>query len=386
MRILLVFGLIGGLLLPFPLSAQTKKPGFVPPLGTTQKKVEDPESESATLGGKTLDQWIPDISSKDSSRAENAIRTIVLFGPILGERAVPHIIKELNKHRGSTHVDTSVRVNGTMALGQILGSHPNPNKKYIAAAVVVLNRMLRDNQTLVKYKACQSLAMLGSDAYPSVDSLIKALKDPATWETRQAAALALGSICYREKKGPEVRVINALYGSLVADHCSQVRLAAIQSLSRLGAPANPKDRNTVIQAMARVAMRDSEPTVRIWAHMAVMNIQGKIETERLNIIGRVLVTHEDMLVRQEAARALWAFGVEAKGQVPNLVAALKDEEKTVVAWSMMALAKMGSWVKPAIPQLAKISKSTDWPPNLRQTAQGVIAAIEGKSNKDMKKK
>src|SRR5262249_49160612 len=90
-----------------------------------QKKDKEKEKKTTLIteiGGKSIAQWIEEIPSKDRSKGENVIRTVLLFHPDVAYPAVPVLIKELKKHNpnGPT-VDISIRVNAVIALGVILG-------------------------------------------------------------------------------------------------------------------------------------------------------------------------------------------------------------------------------------------------------------------------
>ena len=71
------------------------------------------------IGGKTLEQWIKEIPSKDPSVGEKAIRTILMFGPDRAMDAVPIIISEL-KNPGR-NLDLKFRVMAVMSLGITIG-------------------------------------------------------------------------------------------------------------------------------------------------------------------------------------------------------------------------------------------------------------------------
>src|SRR4051812_1132497 len=91
---------------------------FLPHPGavTAQKPVGKPDGKESAgpvseIGGRKLKEWVGDISSRDPSKAEAALRTVVLFGPEQAFAAAPVILKELKKHGPETHLDTSVRAN-----------------------------------------------------------------------------------------------------------------------------------------------------------------------------------------------------------------------------------------------------------------------------------
>lgn len=336
---------------------------------------------SSVLFGKTIDEWMLDIPSKDRSRSVRALQAVVLFGPEVNQPAAPIIIRELAKHTSSYFVDASVRVNCCIALGEILAEENKPDRKVVKAAVYVLTQRLRDDQVVVKYHAARALAKIGPDAASAAEQLMTTIREGSSCELRQAAAVALGRIARDEKNGADLKVLNALYTSLRVDPAYQVRLAAIQALTWAGPPANSANYGNMIAKLSEVAEEDPEPTVKIWSHMALMSLDGKVSSERLKRISEML-THRDVEVRMQSAKALWAVGLQARSEMAPLIKALDDPEKGVVFWAVLALGRLGRHPDAALPRLHKIVADEDNPPELRQAAQETILSIQGKSTKN----
>jgi HEAT repeat protein len=332
------------------------------------------------IAGKTLDQWVAEFrTTKDPSRVENAIRTILLFGAEPAQRALPHLLAILRKHTPNNPIDSSVRVNATIALGVIL--NPNvkdpPEQKYIHDAVTLLTRLLRDPERIIRYRAAEALGFIGPDAKAAIPDLIYNTRDPLTFETRQAAAFALGFVAQDEKKGPSVDVLAALYRCL-KDSAMVVRKTAVQSIARLGPPNDQTQRLGLEKELEPVALRDPEPIVQIWAHLAVMRLNKKLDDWRAAAIGKML-TSTDVLVRIQAAQALSGIGQEAKKEIPRLRGALSDPEPLVVHWSMVALAQMGKEAVSASEQLRKIANDPQQTEATKRTAQEALDMIEGRA-------
>src|SRR6516225_7141660 len=74
------------------------------------KDKEKPEQKTTIteIGGKTIEQWIKEIPSKDRSKGENAIRTVLMFGPDRAYDAVPVLMAELKKHPNVIILDISI--------------------------------------------------------------------------------------------------------------------------------------------------------------------------------------------------------------------------------------------------------------------------------------
>jgi HEAT repeat protein len=348
-----------------------------------QEKGQKPSSQADEIGGKTLDQWAREISSKDRSRGENAIRTIMMFGPDRAYEAVPVLLKELSK----PGLDASIRVNGANALGLILGRMKDePETRYVKDAVTILIRMLGDTQGIIKYRAAQALGRIGTrdigpEAKAAIPGLIRLVNDPITWEVRQAAVQALGFIASdnEDKLGPPLNVQVALFGAL-NDPASQVRLGAIQSLTRLGAPANPDHRMKLLKSLEAVALKDPDASIRVWGHMAIMSVSHKVTQEHVTPIAKML-QHAEVATRVQAAQALGAIGSEAKDTVPALVAALNDPEPTVVMWVAMALGRMEFGATKALPMLEQLARDDQRPEQVRRAARDAVASIQGKTKK-----
>jgi HEAT repeat protein len=354
------------------------------------------DTQIQVLGGKTLEQWIKEIKSPDRSRGENAIRTIQGFGPDRAYEAVPALIAELKKQtHGKIRLDVSISVNAVMALGTILGNAEKPDPETVKEAVEVIMRMLADSQLIVNYRAAEALGKIGPRSKPAIPKLLILLHDKYTWETRQAAATALGFIAMdREgKKGPPAEVVKGLYGAL-SDPSSRVRLAAIQSMTYVGTPANvsEKERDTFVGYLKPKAENAKEdPTVRIWARMAIMSISHEITSEHMKAITDMLKNPE-LTARIEAARTLTICGESVfsdqdhklkgnpqnvlKGTIPALMGALNDKEPIVVFNCMMALTKMGKEGSRAIPMLQRIANDKERPDDLRQLATQAVAFLK----------
>jgi HEAT repeat protein len=161
------------------------------------------------------------------------------------------------------------------------------------------------------------------------------------------------------------------------DSAVQVRLASIQALTNLGGPTNPELRLGLFQALEPVAYKDADPSVRIWAHMAVMSITREVHKERVSAIAGVL-KHEDFEARVQSALALGTIGRDAKAAIPALIDTLKDTQPAVVGWTMWALGKMEQSAAGALPALEKIKTDMAQPEFLRKIAEESIDQIGGK--------
>lgn len=364
MRILFVF-LVGLFLLDTP-SARAQE--------SKEKEKEPANIPPAEIGGRSIEQWIKDIHSKDRSKGETAIQTVLLFGPDRAAEALPVLIGELKRHTSFVTVDVSIRVNATMAIGAILSAAKDPDPEVVKDAILVLNRMLGDNQEIVKYRAAEALGRLGPAAKSSIPLLLAALRDPNTWKTRQAAATALGFVAL-DKNEPPLTVTEALLRAL-NDPASQVRIAVLQALPNLAHSANERKKAQILGAINGKAQTDPEASVRIWAHMGAMITVGKVTDEHVSAIAGML-RGNDVGGRIQAAQALARIGQPAKMAVPRLIAGLKDKRDEVATAYVMALPSVvpKAEAEDVILALQAVVKDTSRSPAVRQAAEMAIMFI-----------
>jgi HEAT repeat protein len=344
------------------------------------KKKDDKKAppKITDIGGKSLDEWIKDIPSKDRSKSAMAIETVLRFGPDQAKKAVPLIIVELRKHKpGIAILDMSVRINGAVALGAILSSLENPDEGELQEAVRLMTALLKDEQRIIKHRVTQALGQLGPRAKEAIPELIKTTIDFPTWQTRHAAVLALGTVAYDEKNGPSRKVLTALYSALT-DSSSQVRLAALQALDRLDVPDIKTEKGTLEDKVQPLANKDPELVVRIKAHLLLFAIQPKLKSQRCAAIAGML-KHVEVPVRIEAVQALGNIGAEAKDQVPKLMDALDDKDQVVVLWTIWALGEIGPAASQAIPALEYIKKDEKNP--LHKAAEDALDKIKAKPSR-----
>lgn len=309
------------------------------------------------VGGRSLSEWIKDITHKDPSKRETAARAILNFGPEKAYEAVPAMLTELRRSTPEAPVDTSVRVNLAIALGQILGAKQNPDSKVVKDAVTLLTRLLRDSQGIVKYQAAKALASIGPpEARAAIPDLLPLLRDKTNYELRQAGALALAQIVIDPKIAAAPFVHKQLQ-DLLTDTACGVRQAACWALNKIGHPVDAGQKAAILKALDALAKKDPEPCVQVWATVAAMSYSGKIGPEQLESITRNLHSG-DANTRVQAAQALGTVGSRAKEVVPAMIEVLKDKDNdpVVVGFTIIALGRIES--ARAIPALEKLAAET----------------------------
>jgi HEAT repeat protein len=177
-------------------------------------------------------------------------------------------------------------------------------------------------------------------------------------------------------------VLNALYQCL-GDTSSQVRLGSIQALTYLGPPADPKMRQGLMNALMPVASKDAEPTVEIWANMSLMSLNDGVDQRWLKPILKYL-KHDDPYVRGQAVQATGIIGApKAKAAVPALTEMLTEPDLPLplLAYTIWALGRMGTWSSDAIEPLQKIAADEKQPEPIRKAAGAALDEIQGKTKK-----
>ena len=334
--------------------------------------------EITEVAGKSLEQWIKEISSRDPSKREAAIRTVLLFGPERAYQAVPVLLQELKKHSPNAPIDLSVRTTGANALATILGAARDPDPKHQRDAVAILRSFLRDNQVAVRHRALQALPKIGPESRAAVDEVLRLVADPDTWETRQAAVQTLTTMVADPKNGPPAKVVTALNRTLTTDPSFQVRYAAIQALAIFGASADGTAKVGIVRALDSVAHKDPDAGNQLWARMAIMTAQQKISDEHLGAVAKML-KHSDVTIRVQATQALALAGRSGKSVVPPLVAALGDADPQVVGGCILALARIES--PTAVAPLRKVMNDPTQDADIKKAAADAIEHIQGGGKK-----
>lgn len=332
---------------------------------------DDPEV--VKVAGRTFEAWLKELGHKDPSKRETAIRALVAFPPEQSIKAFGPLVAELKKHGPSTPVDLSTRCNLCIAIGELVGAG-KVDAKQQADAIIMLKYFLKDQQAIMRYRAAQTLSQFGPEAKSAIPDLLAMLKDTVTWETRQAAAAALGSVSAGDVKfGPPAAVLTALY-SVLQDPAYQVRMTAVQSLGTLGPNA---DKEGYVVALLPIAKNDPEPAIQIWARVAVIGATQDYKSDNIKVIINY-GSNADPTIRLQAVQGIGAMGAKANAGIPMLIKSLADEEVSVQFSAMWALGRMETDAVNAIPELKKIIDSKDSSEYLKRGARECIKKIEGR--------
>ena len=321
---------------------------------SAQPKVDpkkDPVAVDAVrIGNKTVDQCVKELSLKDVSRREGSIRYIALFPPDTAAKAIPALVAELSK-QSSVYGDLSIRTSICVVLGELFRSNDKIDVRVQQQAAAVIKRSLHDPQAVMRFRAAQTLGTIGPEAKIAISDLVGLLKDPATWEIRQASAQALGYISY-DKSGPNVDVLRALYAEM-NDSAFQVRLASIQSIMYLGPPPDQAGTTAYIKLLESIYRTDSEVAIQIWARVGIAQAQTNFSAEALAPITK-LMSDPDSIVRTQAVQAMGTLGTKARSTLPGIIKCLGDVDHMVKLTAVWAVGQMSDASVMAIPVLEKI--------------------------------
>lgn len=336
-------------------------------------------SDAAKLAGKTFDEWVKEISNKDPSKSATAISAIPAFPATTAIKAVPYLLAEMKKHTAATPLDLSVRCQMCVTLAALFGAGEPIDAKWKTEAVALLRFNLRDTQAILKFRSLAALAALGPDARAAMPDIIGfMLRDPITYEVREAAATALGAIAHDPANGPSLDVLKSLYG-LLNDRAFQVRMAAVHSLSLLG-PSNPSDKDLVenyVNALLPIATKDPDAGLQIWARVAIIGATSDFSAGNIDPIAKHAIS-ADPGVRVQAVQAIGTLGSKAKAKVPILIVCLNDPDLNVQATAIWALSRMESAAVNALPLLQKLVDDPKTPELIRRASKDTAEKIKGK--------
>jgi HEAT repeat protein len=329
-------------------------------------KSGQPPSE---IGGKKLEQWITEISDKDPSIRQTAIRTVVQFGPP-AKKAVPAIVARLARE-----TDGGVKADAAAALSLL-----PLDKEELSKEVEGLRGLLSDSQRNVRLQAIITLSHLGTDAKAALPSLAICAADLESWEVRKACCYCLGRIGADPMNGPDSRAMIALTSRLTApDPCVQVRLEAIMALSNLGPSPRPAEVTDEKAALKARMDNDHDKVVALWARVLLMFLDKNLITEKgLATVAKHL-EDPDPRVRAQAARAIGTLNARAKERMGDLISALKDRDPEVTVSVIQAIGMFGdSAGNAAVTAVVDLTKDPD--ARIRYAALRALGALKAKGN------
>lgn len=319
------------------------------------------------IGGKSLDEWIKLIDNPDPSVREQAIRTVVLFGPS-ARRAIPALVRQVNNNN-----DLNSLANSIIALGQLIQVEKDP--EYAKMAVNALTLALNNNQAIIRYQAAMALGYSGAWARPAVPKLASLIRDRSSWETRKAVCFALGWAGRDEKMVPDMAALTALVDG-IDDPSKEVRMEALQGLINLGPPDAGQNTSQMKTLLERRLKADKDKSVVIWVRVAMMRLDEKqINDANLTIIAKLL-KDPDIDIALQSARALFYIGRESKTKLAELVESLQSDDARMRLQVVQTIERIGPSAERAVPALQTISEKDKEEP-VREAAKAAIKTIKG---------
>jgi HEAT repeat protein len=355
-----------------------------PPAGGQPDPKTPPESKSPTklpepkwpteIAGRNLKSWLQDLTDPDPAIRESALRTIPAFGPEVRKQAGKILISRMKFPSDGGEKDPGVRITLFNTATTIGFDDPKDEAEAIRILGVTADQGLPGG--LSRLHAVQTLANIGPKAEATVNLLTGvALNDPS-YETRRSIARTLGQISFSETRGPNVKALQALAGTLAKDVSVAVRMEALQALVLLGPPwaevrkpddkmppkINQKSADFVAEAMrARIGggkskVVETDKQVEIWCRVVLMRFDPKeINDEQLSAIARHCLA-KDAGPKIQALQALGLFGEQAGSKADAVVAVLDDDDLIVITTAINTLASMGVKAQGAIPALETLEK------------------------------
>jgi HEAT repeat protein len=291
-------------------------------------------------GGKRFDEWKKDLIHSDPTDRVAAMLALLNFEQ--RAEAVPEVVKRLYADG-----DASVRIKAAIFMRVI-----RPRDVDRTRVIRGLAHALRDYQSVVRYEAAWSLQSFcpfnfeNKEERDALQDLVACLGDTSTtssYEVREMCIDTLMKARMDPKTGPDQRVTEALIAH--ADHlkeaAARVRVKAIMALGAQGRPQDPRLLQRVMGILKSPAnFQSKNPSVRIWAHVAVIALEEKANKKDLDTIAGYL-KEVKAAVRAEAVLALGSLEDKAEGYVGKIVEMLKEEKiPAVKANAALALGRM----------------------------------------------
>jgi hypothetical protein len=299
------------------------------------------------IAGRTLEDWIKDIDSPDPSVREEAIKTVLQFGPS-ARKAIPAItrqVKQLN--------DIGPQSFAIMALADLIPTAaPQPGApvdKWNDDAIRALISVLDSPQAVIRFRAATTIGYLGPQARLAVRDLIPRVTDRSSWEIRKAACFAMGMVGRDELGYALVESLESLAKGVADRESRGVRLEALQAVIRLGQPPPGKSVPMLAASLRQRLTVERDKALLIWVRVAAMALNPADITDK-NLAPIVKdIKSGDAEVRLTAIKALALMGPAAKSAVQDLMdAAQRSTDPATTVELCNALAHLGEHAERAI--------------------------------------
>jgi HEAT repeat protein len=309
------------------------------------------------VGGKTESQWRDLLTHPDPSIREEAIRAIILFGPMTGD-SLKALLSRL------VDCDASPRTAAVIVLG-FCELHKDDHHLVVEALAKRLDYSddinKREPQGVTRLHAALSLGRFGDEAKAAIPALALSTRDPSSFEIRRAAVRSLAGASYVKGGPPDVRGFHAIAGVISfsdknLETSAAVKLEAIIALGSLGKCNNQDIQRETERSLLLIA-RGSDPVLKIWATVSLMMMVDRPDEKLIADIGTMTKANQkELRVRLNAIRAIGVMGSAAKNLMPELMDALNDPEQAVIIQACQSVGAMGKDGKKAVPKLITLLK------------------------------
>ena len=346
---------------------------------------------AAQFLGKDVADWTRDLDTDDARARRNAAFALGKLGAA-ATPAVPSLQRTLTGDK-----DAKVREAAAFAIGEI-GQRVQRTASLGKTVVGTLMAALSDDDPLVRRSALYALGSLvdSSGARPEVEKLLddrspevrqnaawalgrmgsgavarlgSALRDPDTLVKRDAAG-SLGLIAQTDPTG-----VRAALGELagLANHSdAEVKKAALAAIILCIGPEDARNER-VLQPLQR-ALLDGDEEVRRNAAFALCNVGGASAAPALDVLLESL-RHGDLDLKRQAATGIRNLGSHAQKALPDLEAALKQNDPQLRGAAALALGGLGKLAGPTIPSLAQMVCDVREPIDNRVEAATALSII-----------
>lgn len=255
--------------------------------------------------GKRVSDWIADLGSNDSELIGPAHRALVE----MGETAVPHLIRTVEKRQSILH-SWYLKIWSSRMLPEFV-------RLRIPAPI--------SHVQLARFNSVSVLSRMGAKANRAVPVLMRALKEKDR-SMRMIATQGLGMI------GPDARPAIPALVNMLKEYEPYVRQSATHALMQIGDPTGK-----AIEPLTALLNNKTNNT-RVSAAVALWLLEGQSQPT-LDLLHQN-VQPQDWPTRFFTAHTLGEFGNAAKEAVPALLELLHDEHQAVREHAAEALKKI----------------------------------------------
>ena len=289
-------------------------------------------------GGKPVERWLQELRHDDYVVRDAALEAV----REMGDKALPHLVSRL-RHRDSKLREVLVGLADRWSPGR-LGVIEAHLEREVAARTLAelpersakgapeLVELLDDEWGPAAEEAQRAVRLMGA---PAIPHLITALREGGV-SLRAAAASSLREI------DPAPRSAFAALREAAGDSSERVRKEAAVALRLDSESTGSVD-------VLRELLEDESNEVRSAAAESLGHIRLKARAAVGSL--RVRLFDSNVVVRIQAAKALWKIEKEAERPLETLIEAMGDERAEWMA--VMAIAEMDEAAAPAAPHLIR---------------------------------